>query len=200
MASWGIRECLVCQKKFEAQYPAHIVCSPECLEKRKKELKKATNIKYRNRVKAMLAECVAGRAVISAFQNEIALLARERDNYKGASEIGKQQNDSLLDGLDELEKENARLLEVIKKKDAEIEKLNDCLKKCASAGAKENIPASDTKKDGAIQDFIRKNTLQKCERLKLSATKLPCGKKPQCWNEPQCNKCKDMKKPEKIYL
>lgn len=200
MTIWGIRKCLVCQEEFEAQYPAQVCCSPECLEKRKKELKKVINKKYRSKIKAMLAECITGRATISALQKEIFLLQQEFDNFKGASEIGKQQNYSLLGRLDELEKENSRLAEIIKKKDTEIEKLNGYLKKRTATGAKVSAPASEIEKDSAIQDFKSRNALQACERLKLSAMKLPCGKKPQCWNEPICDKCKGMKKPEKIYL
>lgn len=199
MSTWGMRKCLVCQNEFEAQYPANIVCSPECFEKRKKELKKITNKKYQVRVKAMLAECVAGRATIAALQDEISLLARERDNFKCESEIGKQQNDSLLGRLDELEKENQRLLEIIKNKDAEIEKLNGYLKKRNVASTRKSIPVSEIEKYSAINDFKSKNTLQTCERLKLSAMKLPCGKKPQCWEKPICKNCKGKVKPDNLF-
>lgn len=199
MSIWGIRKCLVCDKDFEPQYPAQVACSPECAEKRKRALKKACNFRYRGKIKNMLAECLAGRSAITALEKEVARLQMELDNFKGASEISRQQNDTLLAKIDELEEKNARLAEIIKKKDAEIEKLNGYLKKRISVNAKGSIPASDSEKDSAIQDFKSRNALQTCERLKLSAMKLPCGKKPQCWDNPQCDKCKGMKKPESLY-
>lgn len=62
------------------------------------------------------------------------------------------------------------------------------------------IYKGDNNKHSEVEDFLKTHKMQECDRLRLKALKLPCGKRPQCWSDPICEKCKGQKKPDKLYL
>lgn len=209
--TYGKRTCVICGKEFEAEYVAQISCSDTCKIARKKQIDLNRKIAMRDKLATLQIITQDQQRQIEDYQKKFAelmdqkkeaLIERDtppenKDNSgyeKNITALANELSDTKRE-LAALKLEYEKLLALNKKekKDApgsgpKPEK-SDVKTKCAAP----EISEDDYKKADAIaQD---KSLMKHCDRLNLDAMRLPCGRRPECWNGKPCEKTGGMIKP-----
>lgn len=185
--SYGTRKCLVCGKKFEAAYASQVSCSDECRRSRRQE-QWATNkrVWWRRhkeeveQLKARIAELEAQdkpeiQESKAMLQFELNLLKAKygrqtgvlRNAIKRMAGRGMSKADSA-----ELTALTKKCLILVAENKDQANKIKELEKRLNS-----KLPSLDQFK----ADY--------CKRLKLTALKLPCGLRAQCFNPSRCERC-----------
>lgn len=172
--------CAQCGKEFESESWSVICCSLECYRQRQKEQERSRRAQKKSisQLKDFTLEQQSQR--IAELEAQLA----EKSDNPSAGELAdlKNKNIELLTDLARLAKENAEL----KNRCADLE---ERLKDKPNKSAKNKSGKEDRAMD-----------LQYCDRMKISAAKLPCGERSYCWGNNKCEKNPLKEKPSDLLL
>lgn len=168
--SFGARKCLVCGEDFEAQYAAQLCCSSKC------------------KIERINTQKVAHRVSMRALRDEVKDL-KERVDALEAHLSGRG-------GVIIVDDEDAKFAPTnvtVATSVPEEKNCDDIIDDTPEDKNPDYLPGDEddgypAKKKKSVEPT------EYCERMKLKATKLPCGDQYKCWHPRKCERVPISKK------
>jgi len=177
MGNYGNRECLSCGEVFTAIHPAQVTCSAKCRVVRKRACKRLSSAKARKRHKAYVAALVQQ---VKDLGQEVSRLNAELAAQRDAS--SNQEASIRVKELESLVESLRSQLDKALEKEAEAKAE---LARIKAVQGQDPTPTATSKKTDTKQvPQVAPMPLQKCQRMSLRATNLPCGERDECFHPP----------------